>query len=312
MEQKIIIVIPMYNAEKSIRNAINSVLAQQDVNVQIVVVDHGSSDLTWECVQKYINEPNSRVTGLKLNRTKNERRSASRPLNEGIRCAISKCDDMDNTWMMRLDSDDVLNDKETLSCLIQHATSQLKLLSGKIIFINSEEKKAEYFSQSKKYDSIESLRTGAAYAYPHHATLIKATLIDELLYETSYCYSEELGYGEDMDFSLRLFNKCNENEICFTHIPMIIKELSGDTISNRICYKLLIHDHILIFLRNQSLSRRLLFNIILWFSFDKFGKIGKWINTFRMAPAFKYIDTQETDYEAVSQRKNMWAQKHMS
>lgn len=58
------IVIPAYNAEKTILRTINSVLNQTYKNIEIIVVDDGSSDQTAKLVQKITNQ-DQRVILLK-------------------------------------------------------------------------------------------------------------------------------------------------------------------------------------------------------------------------------------------------------
>ena len=44
---------PAYNAARFIRTAIESVLSQEAVDVNLVVVDDASTDATWEIVASY-------------------------------------------------------------------------------------------------------------------------------------------------------------------------------------------------------------------------------------------------------------------
>jgi len=52
-EIQISAVIPVYNREKTIARAIESVLAQEYPPAEIIVIDDGSKDATREIVQKY-------------------------------------------------------------------------------------------------------------------------------------------------------------------------------------------------------------------------------------------------------------------
>jgi glycosyltransferase involved in cell wall biosynthesis len=47
------IVIPVYNAQSYVAEAIDSVLAQDYPNVELIVLDDGSSDETWSVIQRY-------------------------------------------------------------------------------------------------------------------------------------------------------------------------------------------------------------------------------------------------------------------
>ena len=50
---KVSIIIPVYNGEKYVRFAIDSALAQTYKNVEIIVVNDGSTDKTDEIVRSY-------------------------------------------------------------------------------------------------------------------------------------------------------------------------------------------------------------------------------------------------------------------
>ena len=53
MSPKVSILIPTYNREKLIAETIESALAQDYQNIEVVVVDNSSEDSTWEVVQEY-------------------------------------------------------------------------------------------------------------------------------------------------------------------------------------------------------------------------------------------------------------------
>lgn len=78
-EYKVSVIIPVYNAEKTIKKAIDSVLAQSMNNIQIVVINDGSTDSTLNILQSYadlknlklINQKNAGVSTARNNGIKN-------------------------------------------------------------------------------------------------------------------------------------------------------------------------------------------------------------------------------------------------
>lgn len=54
--RKVSILIPLYNAESYIADAINSALAQTWNNLEIIVVDDGSTDNSLAIAQKYASD----------------------------------------------------------------------------------------------------------------------------------------------------------------------------------------------------------------------------------------------------------------
>lgn len=61
---KVTVVVPVYNGEKTIKNCINSLLAQTLEELEIIVVDDGSQDLTGEILNSF----EDRITVLRQNR----------------------------------------------------------------------------------------------------------------------------------------------------------------------------------------------------------------------------------------------------
>lgn len=86
------ILIPAYNAEKYIKEALDSALAQTYANTEIVVVDDGSTDRTAEIVQSY-NDP-------RIRRIKQENRGIVRVRNRLLQEARGE-------YLAYLDADDI-------------------------------------------------------------------------------------------------------------------------------------------------------------------------------------------------------------
>ena len=89
------IVMPVYNREKTISNAIESVLNQTHKNFRLIIVDDGSRDGTEEVCRKYLND--GRVVYHKVLHG-----GISRALNAGILLATAEYiarQDSDDEWM---------------------------------------------------------------------------------------------------------------------------------------------------------------------------------------------------------------------
>lgn len=86
------VIIPCYNAELFISETINSVLAQTYPNIEIVVVDDGSTDCSWQVIQTF---------GKRVHAIRQENSGGSCARNAGTRMARGKN-------LMFLDADDIL------------------------------------------------------------------------------------------------------------------------------------------------------------------------------------------------------------
>lgn len=89
------VLMPVYNVEEYVEEALRSIINQTYDNLQIIVVDDASTDKTFDVVSKIAAE-DSRVMLLK--NTSNMK--IARSLNKGLECAVGK-------YIMRMDGDDI-------------------------------------------------------------------------------------------------------------------------------------------------------------------------------------------------------------
>ncbi|RHJ54933.1 glycosyltransferase family 2 protein [Bacteroides sp. AM10-21B] len=96
MNKTVSVIMPVYNAEKYVAFAINSVLAQSYSNWELLVVDDCSTDLSVTLVSDYVKKDNR----IRLFHTDKASGSPCEPRNVGIRNAQGR-------YIAFLDSDDV-------------------------------------------------------------------------------------------------------------------------------------------------------------------------------------------------------------
>lgn len=106
-EKKIIILIPAYNAEKTIQTAIESILVQTYVNWQVYVINDGSQDNTVEVVKELFRDED-RIVTLSLPEGKGK--------THALRYGIDYVPNGD--YVMFLDSDDQFKDVTLFEKLI--------------------------------------------------------------------------------------------------------------------------------------------------------------------------------------------------
>lgn len=91
MDPLVSVVIPVYNGTNYLREAIDSVLNQTYKNIEIIVVDDGSTDNTWEIIQSY---------GNKIRGIQKKNGGVTTALNKGIQM-------MNGEWFAWLSHDDI-------------------------------------------------------------------------------------------------------------------------------------------------------------------------------------------------------------
>lgn len=77
--QKISIIIPIYNADKYLRICIDSVICQTYQNFQLILVDDGSTDKSWDICNEYVKKYPSKIEAIQV-----ENGGASKARNIGM------------------------------------------------------------------------------------------------------------------------------------------------------------------------------------------------------------------------------------
>jgi len=87
------IIVPVYNAENFLSKCIDSILSQSFVDWELLLIDDGSTDSSWEIINKYISNDK------RIKAYHKENGGAGSARNEGIKRATGK-------WMLFVDADD--------------------------------------------------------------------------------------------------------------------------------------------------------------------------------------------------------------
>lgn len=188
------VIIPVFNGGKYISEALESVLAQTHENIEIVIVDDGSTDNTSQIAQEFMAHNSS----MKYVYQENQGLAASR--NKGI--SLSKGD-----FIAFIDADDIwVEDKLETQIKILLKNPSIEMVSGKVKqFISPEipvEKHDEYhFVQ----DEIQS-------------NLIGVALIRKSAFDKYGLFDPTLRIGQDMQWVLQ----AKEKELKIEPIPKLV------------------------------------------------------------------------------------------
>ena len=95
MAEKVSVIIPNYNSAKYLGKCLDSVYEQNYPNLEVIIVDDGSTDESWETIQHY----QRKHTDMKTYHQENMNASVAR--NKGMEIATGR-------YYLFLDSDDIL------------------------------------------------------------------------------------------------------------------------------------------------------------------------------------------------------------
>ncbi len=198
------VIIPTYNRDYTITRALHSVLKQTYKNMEILVVDDGSTDDTNEIVAKYSDK---RIKYIRHEVNKGEVGAR----NTGIRNAIGK-------YIAWLDSDD-----EWLESKLEEQLNHMNKLTNSwkgvycTCFIGRVKGKIEGTSYKGKF--IVELLTGEADPGIGTSLLVEKKVFEEIGY-----YDSTLKRQSDVDWLIRYFKKFNLDVIS---VPLAIRHPGG-------------------------------------------------------------------------------------
>lgn len=117
--KKLSIIIPAYNAEKTLERSLKSILEQNSKNIEIVIINDGSTDGTEEIAQKYIKKNRDIISYYKKENT-----GVADTRNYGIKKAKGK-------YIMFLDADDYV-DVHLYAIINQYIEKDIDLIKFKL------------------------------------------------------------------------------------------------------------------------------------------------------------------------------------
>lgn len=190
---KISVIIPVYNAEKTIGAILGKLISQSYQNIEVIAVNDGSKDSSWDVLQQFAKK-DRRIVAI------NQQNSgASSARNVGIKNATGE-------FIMFIDSDDDINDK-----LISELTSHIKSGSDFIMCgmsINGNEIIApNVFIDDKKVITkyvLKSLLTKNL-LYGPCCKLFRRSIV----VKNKIQFPEDVKYGEDTIFVLNYLRHAN-------------------------------------------------------------------------------------------------------
>ena len=182
------VIIPLYNREKYIRTTLNSILNQTYQNVEIIVVDDGSTDKSIEALTPILDK----ITLLQHPGQVNKGQSAA--INLGIKNSSGK-------YICILDSDDLfLPDKLRVQVEFLENNHEIGLVYGNGDVVDSKGKKLWDFYSEPVVEASDPCKVlmNCYFLLPNNA-MFRRKLIDKVGY-----FDEDLRSGQDHDMAIRI------------------------------------------------------------------------------------------------------------
>ena len=202
------IVVPIYNAEKTLKRCIESIINQSSNNWELILINDGSSDKTQEICEHYQKENNR----IKLIKQSNQGVSVAR--NEGVKSVSGK-------YIIFVDSDDYIepNTIETLNNVIVNSKKDYELVVfGYNKFKDSQKikfhaKKCELHNNIDILKKISNRNEFIFFCGAPSGKLFKANIIKN----NNIKFDKSMSLGEDTCFVLdyiKNINSCLVIEDC--------------------------------------------------------------------------------------------------
>lgn len=192
------IVIPVYNNQNSISECIDSVLTQTYKNIEVILIDDGSTDKSGVICDKYA-DIDDRVLVV---HQKNEGVSAAR--NKGVSCAKGR-------YIQFVDSDDKLKINMTEVLLNEISNNDICICGYDFIY-NNHKKIVHLIKKPSKgiYSFNDFVINFGELFFSGFINSPCNKLYDlEIIKEFELCFDNKLNMGEDLIFNLNYFEKCS-------------------------------------------------------------------------------------------------------
>jgi glycosyltransferase len=208
---KLSIITVVYNNEKTIADAIESVLNQSYKNIEYIIIDGNSSDHTLDIIRSY---------GASISKLVSESdKGIYDAMNKGISLATGEIIGI-------LNSDDLYADVNVLKDVMNYFKSSPRtdILYGNLVYV----KRNQIENIVRRWDSKPYFPSFYEKAnVPPHPTLF----LKSKVYELSGNFNLSYKLASDYEFMLRVFKKYNYN-IVFINRLMILMRLGGATNKN--------------------------------------------------------------------------------
>ena len=183
MKNTVAVVIPVYNRAEGVRNAVDSVLAQTRAPQEVIVVDDGSTDDTFQVLSSY---------GQKIKALRQRNQGVSAARNRGVAAAQSE-------WIAFLDADDIWHkDKLEKQIAFIRENPTVQIVQTDEVWI----RRGRRVNPMKKHQKHDG--NIFEHCLPLCCVTVCSVIMKKELFEKVGGFDEELPACEDYDLWLRI------------------------------------------------------------------------------------------------------------
>ena len=190
MDGLISVIVPIYNSEKYLDNTIKSIINQTYKNLEIILVDDGSTDKSYEICKKYQKKDNR----IKLFHQKNKGVSSAR--NKGI-------ENSNGEYITFIDSDDLI-DKRMYEKLFTAFDNNIDY-----VFCDYKIKKNMVNNSNKILDM--TIYDKIYKSFPYDGGANWCLYRKKIIKKYNIKFRENLFFAEDLDFLISYLIRCKKN-----------------------------------------------------------------------------------------------------
>ena len=229
------IIIPVHNTGQYLAECLDSVLSEINTNDEVILVENGSTDHSWEICQKYSEKYNT-VKAFQL-----ETAGVSKARNYGI-CRAK------GDWITFLDSDDCLDPSIIhIARKLNHSDIDAVLFSYS--YLDAPHPEAAPVSKTLKYVDSDLLRRGVLQFGKYENQIRKVADLDNisiwscwgklfrkrLIDEKMIRFPERLFLSEDTAFVFQVF--CSTDKIYAAQMNAYFYRVTPNSVSRRVTFK---------------------------------------------------------------------------
>lgn len=211
MKKAITVIIPAYNAEKTIKRCVNSVLGQSLTNIEIIIVNDGSTDMTTQILDDLsMNDSRLIVVNQKNG-------GVSKARNVGITMATAE-------WIYFIDSDDWI-EPDYLSNFLKDSGNSELIIQGFTKEFDDGSKQNVIFDNADNISSSEIIKLLQYKRNAHNGYLWHKLFRKDIISNANIKFREDSSFAEDGLFFFEYMKhvQCSSTRNTLGHHYMISK-----------------------------------------------------------------------------------------